>query len=76
VGSRSANGTVTDGSFGSRSVSGPDGSRGVTVLTVSTQVLIARIMASWLFRVAARNSSGRSLVGVLAMCIPPDYFHR
>ena len=71
MGSLSVNGVVTDGSFGSRSANGtrPDGTIGLTVLTVSTQVLIARIMTSWLLRVAARKSSGRSRVRVLTMVI-------
>jgi hypothetical protein len=56
VGSLSANGKLTCGSL--------DGSLGAAVRTVSSQVLTAAIMASWLFRVAARTSS---CVGMLAM---------
>src|SRR3974390_2155019 len=52
-GSWSANGTVTDGSFG------------LAVLTASARFLTTAITASWLLRMTARNSSWPEVLAIV-----------
>src|SRR3974390_3788123 len=52
-GSWSANGTVTDGSFG------------LAVLTASARFLTTAITASWLLRMTARISSGAEVLAIV-----------